>query len=152
MSRSMEYDPGYLVVPQSGIPAIFSSVLKGRCDSAVVMTSTGPYGTIIFVCNALRVDRNAAAIDHEPFGIALLSTGTAGSGVFLHHGSWDGRTRSDLPETFWQHVAASGVGNFFPTDHLPAVSTGPLRDLAGTSHGRAFQAVFQRLKQTGQVG
>lgn len=153
LKNSVNYDPGYRVVPQSEIPGIFSLALKNKCNSAVVMTSTGAHGTVIFVCNALRVDRKAGAIDQEPFGIALLSsTGAAGSGVFLHHGNWEGRTSRGLPDQFWEQVAASGVGNFFPGNHLPLCSTGALSNLSGTSHGHAFLKVFETLKLSGQVG
>jgi hypothetical protein len=150
LSKSIEFDPGYLVVPQSGIPSLFSPILKLKCDSAVVMSSTGDKGTVIFVCNALRVDHKDLAIDQEPFGIALLSTGAVESGLFLHHGNWHGRTTA-VPPQFWDDVAASGLGNCCPGTQLPS-STGPFSDLAGTSHEQAFYNLFDELKRSGQAG
>jgi hypothetical protein len=149
LSKSIEFEPGYLVVSQSRIPTVFSPVLKSKCDSAVVMSSTGGNGTVIFVCNALRVDHKDLAIDQEPFGIALASTGAVESGVFLHHGNWSGRT-TPVPQEALDAFIASGLGNCCPGTRLPS-STGPFSDLLGTSHESAFYKILEELKRGGQV-
>src|SRR5579872_3050739 len=103
-------DPRYFVVPQEKIPSVYSPIFREKLDSALIMSSTGPQGTVFLGVNALRVDSKARAIDEEPFGVAILSTGHMESGVFLHHGDWPGRTRTVVPNGFWDAVVASGVG------------------------------------------
>jgi hypothetical protein len=145
----VHYNPGYLVVPKQEIPDVISPIFREKCDSAVLMTSTGPNGILILVWNSLRVDEKARAIDQEPFAIARLSTGQMPSGLFLHHGNWHGRTSQDLPPGFWEHIRASGIGNYFPQNHLPQSSTGSLGDLFGTSHANAFYTVLDAFRNQG---
>lgn len=146
LKDAMGNDPTYLIVPQEQIPSVYDA-FRQKLDSAVVMSSTTPQGTVFVGINALRVDEKAHAIDQDPFGIAFLSTGPMPSGVFIHHGGWSGRTETKVPPGFWDVVLASGVGNQFPHTILPTNSTGPLSTLAGTSHDGALNAVFKKLKE-----
>ena len=128
-------DAWYAVIRQEDIPSAFSPALQGKCDHAIVMVSGDVTGTsAVLVCNAQRVDSRASAIDQEPFGIAISGDDAAPSGLFLHHGGWEGRTESKLDQHFWRCVEASGIGDIFPFQELPPDSSGPLDDLRPTSH------------------
>ena len=150
LKDAVGYDPGYLVVPQTSIPDVFHPVLRKKCSHGVVMTSTNASGTVIFVCNAFRIDQKEKAVDQEPFGVALTSK-VSPCGLFLHHGDFKNRT-VHVPEPFWETVVESGVGVFFPGNQLPVLSTGPLSNLAGTSNLPAFQTVFEKLRAAGRAG
>jgi hypothetical protein len=135
----------YDVLPKEKIPHVFSPVLRGKCDHAVVMYSSTTTASTVFVCNAERVDQKASAIDQEPFGVAVLGNEPASCGLLLHHGSWVGRSVSSLPTEFWTAVASSGVGNHFPFPELPRNTSGPLSELSQGSHGGAFKEMVARL-------
>ena len=147
----------YKVLRKDEIPSCFSSILKQKCDHAVVMVSDvstakdfgAPAAATVVVCNAQRVDPKEKAIDQEPFGIAVIGDEPAPSGLLLHHGDWNGRTVSDLPEGFWKYVESSGVGDYFPFQKFPGGACGPLDDLRKTSHGMAFREVVGRLRGKG---
>lgn len=141
------YPPGawYKVLAQERIPGVFAPVLKGKCDYAIVMVSNVTVASTVFVCNALRVDVKDGAIDQEPFGVAVIGDQPAQSGLFLHHGSWDGRTVRNVPPEFWGCVASSGVGNHYPFPELPPASFGSLSELKQTSHASAFKEIVERL-------
>ena len=78
----------------------------------VAPTSTG--GTYL-VTSTLRVDTKDQAIDQEPFGLIVHSTGASPMGMFLHHGDWEGRTEYP-PQRFRDEVSESGIGDYFFTN------------------------------------
>jgi hypothetical protein len=137
--------PWYSVIPQEKIPSVFPESFRSKLDHAVVMGSGDASGRIYLVINAQRVDIKASAIDQEPFGIVFDNGNPGQSGVFVHHGSWSGRTESSISPEFWEHVAASGVGNYYPPPSLPSGTSGQLNDLGTTSNIEAFNQTLKTM-------
>ena len=105
-------EPFYKQIGQDELPASMPSSLRDKIDNGVVMVSGTPEGDVVMVCNLSRVDHKDSAVDQQPFAIIFDSQRHAGSGVFLNHGTWEGRTSSP-PDEFWDHVDESGVGNYY---------------------------------------
>ena len=127
----------------SELPSVFPSAYRAKMDSALaigVPTSTG--GTYL-VFSARRIDRPAGAIDIDPFGLIVHSTGPSASGVYLHHGGWEGRTQ--LLPPFWQEVSRSGVGSYYLSQAPGGLREGTLAKLPKGDLG-AFNAVVREIR------
>lgn len=135
----------FKVIPQEKIPSVFPESFREKLDHAVVMGSGDATGKVYLVLNAQRVDVKATAIDQEPFGVVFDNGVPSESGVFIHHGGWCGRTESRVPPEFWSHVAASGVGNYYPPPSLPPDSAGSLDRLEKTSNLNAFNQTLKTM-------
>jgi hypothetical protein len=138
-------EPWFKVIPQEQIPGVFPESFRAKLDHAVVMGSGDANGMVYLVINAQRVDQKATAIDQEPFGIVFDNGMPSESGVFIHHGGWHGRTESGVPPAFWNHVAASGIGNYYPPPSLPPDSAGSLHDLGSSSNLKAFNQTLKTM-------
>lgn len=136
-------EPWYRVIPKEQIPGVFPEPFRVKFDHAVIMGSGDASGKVYLVLNAHRVDLKASAIDHEPFGVVFDNGVPSESGVFIHHGDWSGRTESGVPPQFWDHVAASGIGNYHPPPSLSPNSSGSLHDLVTTSDLNAFNQTLK---------
>ncbi len=101
-------------------------------------------GATFVVCNGIRLDGRAGALDQEPFGVAIYSSGASTGGVFVHHGSWQSRTTPITPEV-QRVLSASSLANYFPLGEVPSKSSGALADLRHTSHEHAFRATVSKL-------
>jgi hypothetical protein len=135
----------YRVLPQEQIPGAFSSVLKSKCPLAVVMYSVTATASTVLVCNGLRYDERAQAIDQEPFGLAIVGDQPASQGLYLHHGSWPGRTTPIEHPDCWRRFASSGMADHFPLGQMPPNASGPLSELAQGSHGGALAEMEKHL-------
>ncbi|WP_337173499.1 hypothetical protein [Paludisphaera sp.] len=140
-----ESEPWYRVIPQEQIPSVFPASFRSKLDHAVIMGSGDANGMTYLVVNAQRIDEKASAIDQEPFGMVFDNGVASESGVFVHHGDWAGRTESGVPPAFWDHVSASGIGNFYPPPSLPPNASGSLQDLEMTSNMHAFNQTLKKL-------
>jgi len=72
----------------------------------------------------------------------LKKIGSA-SGVYLHHGNWEGRTRRP-PPNFWKEVSRSGVGTYYLTQPPEGLREGTLSQLPKGDRG-AFDAVVRQI-------
>ena len=138
---------GWRLVSRESLPSIFPASFRNKLDSAVLIVSGTVQGTTTLVCNAARLDFPARAVDQEPFGVVVHGSGVSPTGIFLHHGSWPGRTTFP-PAAFWEHVEASGVGNYL-FSHPPFGVTGGPIDTLPSGHRQAFDAVVFRLNERG---
>jgi hypothetical protein len=84
------------------------------------------------------------AVDVEPFGVIVHSTGPGPSGVFIHHGTWEDRTQY-AAAAFWEEVLQSGVGQYFLANAPANRSAGPLTELP-KGHGGAFEAIVREIR------
>ena len=75
----------YRIWSQSQIPSIFSPSFREKMDSALAIATETSTGGTYLVAVASRVDFKDRAIDQEPFGIIVHSTGAGASRVFLHN-------------------------------------------------------------------
>jgi hypothetical protein len=113
--------------------------------SALLMWERTSSGSIYLVCNGIRHDVKDNALDQEPFGIVVHSSGASPSGIFIHHGDWRRRTTPITPAVS-QVLDSTSLGNYFPLGETPSGSSGPLADLSDTSHEGAFKTMLQKLK------
>ena len=101
-------------------------------------------GCTVIVCNGVRIDKRANALDQEPFGVAVYSSGASTGGIFAHHGSWEGRTVPITP-VIQTILDSTRLAEYYPLGGVPSKFSGPLSDLSHTAHGGAFRTVIDAL-------
>jgi hypothetical protein len=136
---------GWRLVPQAELPTVFPESFRRTIDSALVISAPTSTGGTYLAYSANRVDAKAGAIDIEPLGLIVHSTGVGSVGVFLHHGRWPGRTTAP-PAGFWDELDRSGIGDYFRTHPPEGRSQGTLDELP-RGHGGAFAAVVKELRR-----
>jgi hypothetical protein len=136
--------PGWRIVGQTGLPVLFPESLRSRIDSALAVAAPTSTGGTYLIFSALRPDVRHQAVDIEPFGLIVDSSGPSSSGVFLHHGEWPGRTQPAPPE-FWDSVDRFGVGDYFFANPPQGKSEGSLDELP-IEHKGAFGAIIRALR------
>lgn len=136
--------PGWRIVPRNELPSVFPPAFLEKIDSAVVIAAPTSTGGTYLVYSANRVDFKDGAIDIEPFGLIVHSTGPSSSGVFLHHGDWEGRTEP-APSRFWDDVQESGVGDWFIANPPQGITEGTLEQLP-KGHPGAFDAMTREIR------
>lgn len=136
--------PGWRMLSQESIPSVFPESFRRKFDSAIMIAAPTSSGGTYLVCNALRADFRAKAVDQEPFAVIFHSTGADPSGMFLHHGNWPHRTQPP-PAGFWDHIQKSGVGNFFLTDRPSGLTSGALDQLP-PGHREAFDSAVSHYR------
>jgi hypothetical protein len=67
--------PGWCLVSRSDLPSIFPHSLREKIDSALMIAAPTSTGGTYLAFSANRVDSKARAIDVEPFGVIVHSTG-----------------------------------------------------------------------------
>ena len=135
---------GWKILPRETLPSFFSSDFREKLDSAMMIAAPTSTGGTYLVYNALRVDIKDSAIDQEPFSIIVHSSGPSPSGMFIHHGNWEGRTYNP-PKVFWDQVRESGVGNYF-FSHPPLGITSGTHDQLPEGHREAFEQSINRIR------
>lgn len=126
------------------LPTVFPNAFRAKIDSAVVMSAPTSTGGTYLAYSANRVDYKDRRIDIEPFGLIVHSSGPSSSGVFLHHGDWEGRTEPP-PAEFWNVVADSGIGDYFHSNPPEGLREGTLDHLP-RGHRGAFDAVIREIR------
>ena len=147
IAKERELESGYKWLSSSEIPSAIPVSLRSKMTSALLMWERTSSGSVYLVCNGIRRDEKDNALDQEPFGIVVHSSGASRSGTFIHHGAWDDRTIDITPEVT-QVLESTSIGNYFPLGEAPSGSSGPLSDLSGTSHEGAFRTVLKQLTRT----
>lgn len=136
--------PGWRLLPGSELPSVFPDTFRKKIPSALLIGQQTSTGGTYLVVSANRVDLPASAIDIEPFGLIVHSSGPSPSGVFVHHGTWEGRTQYP-PAAFWGEVSTSGIGEYFKALPPENLSEGALDQLQ-KGHRKAFDAVIGELR------
>ena len=137
--------PGWRLVTQSELPSVFPERFRAKIGSALIIAAPTSTGGTYLAFSAKRVDLKAQALDIEPFGVIVHSTGSGPSGVFIHHGTWEDRTQYP-PDAFWGGVSQSGVAQYFLTSPPAHRSTGPLTELP-KGHAGAFEAIVREVRK-----
>lgn len=146
LARGLHTTAGYRWIRRDQIPTAVPQTLRKKTPRALLMWERKPSGDTYLVCNGLRVDLKADALDHEPFGVVVHSSGASTGGVFIHHGGWRGRTTPLTPE-LRTALESTSLADYFPLAGAPSASSGPLSDLSRTPHAGAFAATLARLTQ-----
>lgn len=136
--------PGWRIVRGNQLPRVFPGSFRQKIDSAVSVSAPTSTGGVYLAYSANRVDYKSQKIDIEPFGLIVHSTGPSSSGVFLHHGDWDGRTESP-PDGFWDTTSRSGIGDYFFSNPPAGLREGTLDQLP-KGHRGAFDALVRVIR------
>ncbi len=136
--------PGWRLLPGRELPSVFPDTFRKKIDSALLISAQTSTGGMYLAFSANRVDGRDQAIDIEPFGMILHSTGPNPSGVFIHHGTWEGRTEYPSP-AFWEEVSRSGIGHYFLTNPPGNLREGTLAQLP-KGHRGAFEALVHEIR------
>lgn len=136
--------PGWRLLPGSELPSVFPDTFRAKIDSALLIAAPTSTGGTYLAFSAIRVEPKTREIDIEPFGVIVHSTGPSPSGVFIHHGTWEGRI-TDPPAGFWEEVSRSGIGDYFLTNPPAALRSGALAELP-RGHRGAFDAVVREIR------
>ena len=138
------HSPGWRVVAGSELPSVFPERFRAKIESALIIAAPTSTGGTYLAFSANRVDLRARALDIEPFGVIVHSTGPGRSGVFIHHGTWKDRTQYP-PEAFWTDVSQSGVAQYFLASPSATRSAGSLQELP-KGHAGAFEAIVRQIR------
>ncbi len=136
--------PGWRIVTRDELPSVFPNTFRERIDSALVIATPTSTGGTYLAYSANRLDWKDRAVDIEPFGLIVHSTGPSSSGVFLHHGDWPGRTEYPSPN-FWEEVSKSGIGDYYHTNPPQGLRQGTLEELP-RGHRGAFDALVREIR------
>jgi hypothetical protein len=136
--------PGWRLVTPEALPSAIPYSLREKIGVALMIGTPTSTGGTYLVFSAHRVDYRARAIDIEPFGAIVHSTGPGPSGVFVHHGSWADRTRA-APAGFWEEIKRSGVDNYFLANPPNGLTSGTLAQLPNGDRG-AFDAIVRQIR------
>lgn len=141
---------GWRVLPGRELPSVFPASFRSKLDSALIIAEPTDTGGTYLVTSAVRVDFTDMALDHEPFGLIVHSTGADSYGVFVHHGAWEERTVHP-PDTLWEGVSSTGIGDYFLAVPPSGKLEGSLEDLPA-GHRGAFDTVVQALRKHADEG
>lgn len=136
--------PGWRLLSGNELPSVFPETFRKNIDSALLISAQTSTGGTYLAFSANRVDGKDKAIDIEPFGLILHSTGPSPSGVFIHHGAWESRTEHP-PPAFWEEVSKSGIGQYFLTNPPGILREGTLAQLP-RGHRGAFEALVREIR------
>lgn len=136
--------PGWRVVVGSELPSVFPDRFRAKIDSALIIAAPTSTGGTYLAFSANRVDLKAKALDIEPFGVIVHSTGPGPSGVFIYHGTWKDRTQYP-PDAFWTGVSQSGAAQYFLAGPPASRSAGSLTDLP-KGHAGSFEAIIRQIR------
>jgi hypothetical protein len=137
---------GFRWLDPSNIPSAVPESLRAKFVSGLLIWEQNSSGCTYIVCNGVRLDGRANALDQEPFALAVRPSGASTAVMFCHHGDWTNRTIEIAQETR-AVLESTSLGNYFPLGEVPAMSSGPLSALAGTSHEGAFKRSLWGLRR-----
>jgi len=129
---------GFRWLDPSSMPSAVPESLRAKFVSGLLMWEQNSSGCTYLVCNGVRLDERANALDQEPFALAVRPAGTSTSVMFCHHGDWTNRTTA-ITAQVRDVLESTSLSNYFPLGEVPATSSGPLSALRGTSHEGAFR-------------
>jgi hypothetical protein len=139
-------EPGHWrIVPRAELPDVFPESFRNKIDSALVIAALTSTGGTYLAYSANRIDYKDQAIDIEPVGLIVHSTGASSSAVFLHHGSWPERTERPSPKV-WDQLTASSVGDYFLTNPPDGRREGTLDELP-KGHRGAFDELIVTIRR-----
>jgi hypothetical protein len=144
LARSFPSTGGYRWLATADMPSAIPASLRAKMRAALAIAEKTSSGCTILVCNGIRVDRKSSALDQEPFGVAVYSSGASTAGIFIHHGAWKNRTIPITPEIRLS-LESTALAGYYPLGGAPSKSSGPLSDLSHTPHEGAFKAAMQQL-------
>jgi len=144
MVEELPYGSGFIKTYRDHLPTVVPESLKQKIEVAMVMYDKTTAGNTFLVCNGVRFDEKASALDQEPFGVAVYSSGSSPNGYFIHHGEWTGRSVNITSEV-GDILTSTGLVKYFPLADIPSQTSGPLSELRETSHEAAFKIMLSEI-------
>jgi hypothetical protein len=135
----------YRVIGADQVPEVIPKALVDKGHSFFIMASGSTDGAAYYMVNVNRLDAKDRAIDQEPFGLAFIGSDPVASGCFIHHGTWEGRTRK-VPQGFFEAVSASGLATCYSVTSIPQQSSGRIEELQIESQETAFRHLVVQLQ------
>ena len=132
------------VVRPDDLPSVFPLRFRSKIDSALVIAEETSTGGTYLAYSANRFDLKDRAIDIELFGLIVGSTGADAFGVFIHHGSWEGRTVRP-PTEFWEEVRRSGFGDRYLVSPPNGLYEGSVDELP-QGHRGGFDTLIHEIR------
>jgi hypothetical protein len=136
--------PSWRILSARELPSLFPESFRNKIDSALLIAQPTSTGGVYLGLSAHRVDVKDQAVDIEPFGVIVHSTGSSSVGAFVHHGSWEQRTQYPSVD-FWEVVTISGIGDYYLANPPTGIREGTLEQLPKGDRG-AFDAVILALQ------
>lgn len=137
-------DAGWRILSPAELPSVFPQSIRAKIESAVLIATPTSTGGTYLAVSANRIDAKARAVDIDPLGLIVHSTGASTSAVFLHHGDWPERTQTP-PQSFWDDLSRSGIGNYYCSNPPRGLQAGTLDQLPAGHHG-AFDALVKEIR------
>ena len=143
-----EFNSGswYKFLSQKEIPSVFPETLKQKLSHAILMVDKSTTFNTFLMCNGVRIDSNSSAIDDQPFGIVITSTGASTEGIIIHHGDWLNRTK-ELTQELKTVLNSTSLADYYPVINPPLENSGHLSELDKTSHLGAFKAIVNYFEE-----
>ena len=142
----------FVTVNPGDLPISVPEEFLHKCVKAVVVGS-GDSSNAVYMINFLRADTHprytqGIPIDQEPLMVAYYSgdSGVNLNAVFIHHGSWDGRT-VNVGTGFRAAIQGSGIEQYYPYMGVPENDQGPISELKPDSHRHAFWVGVKAIKK-----
>ncbi len=135
---------GYRRLSKQNVPNFIAEGLREKLYAAMLMGQKTSDGTLCLVVNCIRLDLNDNAIDQNPFGIILYTSGASTQGVYIQHGNWHERSIVLTPE-LKRIITSTSMGDYYPLNNEPPNSSVPLFELGPTAHEGAFNTVLNYL-------
>jgi hypothetical protein len=92
LTSNRAYSAGYCWLAKDQLPAAVPASLQSKLVSALLIWERTASGNTALICNGIRLDAKADALDQEPFGLMIYPSGASTGGIIAHHGDWPGRT------------------------------------------------------------
>jgi len=144
IADSLPYGAGYIKLTPDKLPSAIPESLRRKMPLAILMFEKTTDGCTYIICNGIRHDEKANALDQEPFGVAIYSTGSSPEGLFIHHGTWERRS-IPITQDIKGILTSTGLGDYFPLTDIPTASSGQISELRKTSQEGAFNTMMNEL-------
>jgi hypothetical protein len=83
LAKKRKLESGYAWLSSSEIPSAIPASLRSKMISALLMWERTSSGCMYLVCNGIRLDEKDNALDQEPFGVVVHSSGASPTGILV---------------------------------------------------------------------
>ncbi len=132
---------GFKFLLTGEIPFAIPFSLRAILTRKMLMWEQSPSKTVYLIFDGVRLDAKDNTLDNQWFGVAVCPSGADARGVFITHGQWQGPF-FPLSTTHIGLLTSTSLGQYFPLSKVPNSSSGPINDLAKTSHEGAFNRMM----------
>ncbi len=106
------------MLSNADIISVIPELLKNKITHAVLMIKKKTNTEIFLICNGVRHDIKTKALDDQPFGIIIKSTGCSTSGYIIQHVNWIDRTKN-ITQEILNVLNSTTLKDYFPLSETP---------------------------------